>query len=705
MKFPFNCLILGLVLTASAFAQNIPEIHYLQFNEGIGTNTADLAAPGLPGSAPTLNGTATWNTTNPMLGAAALQAGGTGTDVCRTNATFSVTGDWTIECWIFDNSTTANTFGYFFGDSTASSFRAFANGAAGVGNVILRGGGILDVIVTGGAPGPATWTHVGWVHDSMVGTITPYLNGVAQTPVTTSVASISGTDPLGFTVGGYAGSAYHGGVDEFRFWNQARSAADMMNFHNVELSGVLQPIDMRAVSVDGPADSTSDCAPLTSTETVSFTVQNFGTNPLPVGTLFTGFYTSAGGTLTAAEGFITTTALAPFAMESFSFTTPIDLSTSGTYTVDVGVSLPGDTNPANDIASRTVISGGGVSPVSTFPWTENFDTFGAISGGTTPPPLWEQDQTDGIGTDSDWYFLNGPTPTANTGPVADHTTGTAGQGFFAYVEDSTGNYAAVNLLTPCFDLAGLANPVLTFWMQSNDALGGLAQNPLSVDVTSFTTGTTTMDVFGPQGHLGSSAWQLQVVPLTAFIGDLVRLRFRGSSSAGSDHDVAIDDLQLIDLVVGTGQAPQPGLATFDMNGAQDINGFRVSAGFNGPFTTTVAAGNALNMDFAGNSNQPILLLSGTTNTSLLNLGTIGQIDIGTGVDLMTGLPLGISIMGDGTQLNLPDFFFRTQLSGSTRISFPMPAFPMGYVTTLQPLIFTGNATVIAAGNAIELHAQ
>ncbi|MCA9323398.1 MAG: hypothetical protein KDB53_21870 [Planctomycetes bacterium] len=708
MKPSTTVLILGigLLLGTSSPGQNIPEIHYLQFNEGTGTMTADLAAPGLTGSAPTLNGAASWNTATPALGNASLTSGSASTDICRTNTLFSVTGDWTIECWLTATVPGTNTgLGYFFGENSAGGFRAFRGGVAGVNNVILRGGGLLDVTVVGGDAGIGVQTHVAWVHDSVAGTVTPYLNGVAQAPVSTTVPSITGTDPLGFSIGGHGSTPYQGDVDEFRFWNQARTAADMLNFYNVELSGALQPIDMRVASIDGPADSQSDCAPLTSFEVVSFTVQNFGLNPLPAGTPFTGFYTSGGGTLTAAEGFTTTTNLMSFATESFSFVTPIDLSISGTYSLDVGVSLPGDTNPTNDISTRTVVSGGGVSPVSSFPWTESFDAFGAASGGTMPPPLWEQDQADGVGTDSDWYFLDGPTPTANTGPPADHSTGVAGAGFYAYVEDSTGNFAAVNLLSPCLDLATVANPVLTFWMHSHDALGGTNQNSLSVDVISFTTGTTTMDVFGPQGDFGHANWELQVVPLGAFAGQLIRLRLRGSSSAGSAHDVAIDDVQVIDLVVGTGQAPQPGAAVFDLNGAVDVNGFAVSAGFNGPFTTTVSPGSALDFEFEGAPNQPILLLAGPTTPFLLSLGAAGQLDLGSGIDAMTGLPLGVVVIGDGTQLSLPNFFFRTQLSGHTRIRFPMPAFPTGYVTTFQPLIFTGGPSVIAAGNAIELLAQ
>ncbi|MCA9322972.1 MAG: hypothetical protein KDB53_19685, partial [Planctomycetes bacterium] len=515
------------LMAITCWGQNLPEIHYLQFNEGSGTSTADLAAPGLAGSAPTLNGGASWNTTNPILGSAAMNSGAAATDTCQTNTPFSVTGDWTVECWLFDGSAASGTFGYFFGDSTATNFRAFANGAAGTGNVVIAGGGLPNTIVVGGAPGPNTWTHVGWVYDSVAQTLTPYLNGVAQAPTTgVVVPSITGTATTGLRVGGHT-SVYQGGVDEFRFWNQARSAADMLTFHNIELSGALQPIDLRLASVDAPNDPPGSCAGLSVAETVSFTVQNFGANPLPAGTMFTAGYTADGGTTTVAEGFTTTTALNTFDTESFSFATPLDLSVQAIYSVDLVATLPGDTNPMNDSRSKIVdstFSGG--TPITIYPFNENFDNFGATLQSTTPPPGWEQDQTDASGTDSDWYFRNTTTTSANTGPPSDHTTGVSGGGFYAYVED-TPNFAMVNLRSPCLDLSGLPNPALSFWMHSIDSNGGANQNPLSIDVIDYTTNTTVMDVHGPVGQFGDMLWHLQVVNLTAFSGHLVQIQFRG----------------------------------------------------------------------------------------------------------------------------------------------------------------------------------
>ncbi|MCA9321555.1 MAG: hypothetical protein KDB53_12500, partial [Planctomycetes bacterium] len=678
-----------LMATAIGFAQNLPEIHYLQFNEGVGTTTADLAAPGLSGSAPTLSGTASWNTTNPQLGNAALTTGATATDVCNTNTVFSVTGDWTVECWLFDNSAAGGTFGYFFGDSSATNFRAFANGAAGTGNVVIAGGGLPNTIVAGGAPGPGLWTHVGWVYDSVAQTLTPYLNGVGQTPTTgVNVPSIIGSSPTGLKIGGHTG-VYQGSVDEFRFWNQARSAADMLNSYSVELGGMLAPIDMRLASVDSPNDPPGSCSGLSAAEIVSFTAQNFGANVLPVGTMFTAGYTADGGVTTVMESFTSTTALNTFATESFSFATPLDLSIPAAYTIDVVVSLAGDTNSANDTRSKTVnAAGAGGVPVTSYPFNENFDNFGATLQSTTPPPGWEQDPTDAVGTDSDWYFRNTSTSSTNTGPSSDHTTGVSGAGFYAYVEDSTGNFSMVNLRTPCLDFGALSNPSLSFWMHSNDANGGTNQNPLSVDVLDYTTNTTVMDVLGPINQFGDMLWHQQVVDLSAFAGHLVQIQFRGRSDGGSfTNDVAIDDVSVFNAQPSNGQAPLPGLASMDISNATNGGGFPVSSGANGIYFATINVGGSIDFDFEGEPGQAIILLAGASNEALVNLPPVGQFDIGTGIG-GSGIPTGLSLVADGTQVTFPSFLFRTDAAGSAVASFSVPSFPLGVLTSFQAVFFT-----------------
>ena len=58
--------------------------------------------------------------------------------------------------------------------------------------------------------------------------------------------------------------------------------------------------------------------------------------------------------------------------------------------------------------------------VNTFPWVNDFESFITL----------EQDPND----NGDWWLMQGPTTSYNTGPSGDHTTG---NGIYYYVESSS----------------------------------------------------------------------------------------------------------------------------------------------------------------------------------------------------------------------------------------------------------------------------
>ena len=85
--------------------------------------------------------------------------------------------------------------------------------------------------------------------------------------------------------------------------------------------------------------------------------------------------------------------------------------------------------------------------INTFPWANNFED---------NIPL-EQDQND----DGDWLLKQGPTPSFNTGPTGDHTTGS---GTYFYVESSHPNYPNKQVIsyTRTFDVSATPGNVLSF---------------------------------------------------------------------------------------------------------------------------------------------------------------------------------------------------------------------------------------------------
>jgi PKD repeat protein len=257
--------ILSLALASAVTAQMVPELIYYRFNEGtgIGGVTTNYAVPG--GGTPTAG--VTGHSLTPgigLLGNGAL-VGTTGTtNIINTGwQTAFGAGSWTISFWSDVSAIPTTTLYYPFGDSTAASFRCFFNGAAGVGNVVLRGG-FTDVNIPGaGVGGPHS---IAFVYDSTVPAVYGYKDGVLA--VTSNQAlNINGTALGSLKVAGYNTASTWGGgaiLDEFRVYNRALPASEVAATYNVELFSVGLFTAFSASPTSGPA-------PLT----VNFTDQTF----------------------------------------------------------------------------------------------------------------------------------------------------------------------------------------------------------------------------------------------------------------------------------------------------------------------------------------------------------------------------------------------------------------------------------------------
>jgi len=207
----------------------VPELIYYKFDGGSASVTNYASAPVGYNPAPiiglTVGGNGQFGT--------ALQGNGGISQSNYTNtgwATNLGTGNWTISMWL-DNFDTTNNLFYFFGDSAATSFRCFINGVAGAGNLMLRGP-ITDCNITGVGLGAAV------VHYVYNGTdVRGYLNGDLNVTVAQGAVNINGT---GFKVGGYSGStSMNSGalLDEFRIYDRALSASEILETWNVQLGG------------------------------------------------------------------------------------------------------------------------------------------------------------------------------------------------------------------------------------------------------------------------------------------------------------------------------------------------------------------------------------------------------------------------------------------------------------------------------------
>jgi len=155
---------------------------------------------------------------------------------------------------------------------------------------------------------------------------------------------------------------------------------------------------------------------------------------------------------------------------------------------------------------------------------------------------------------------------------------------------------------------------------------------------------------------------------------------------------------------GTGQAPQAGFATLNVNDAKDVDNYPLAAGGNGPYSVNVTAGTNMNFKFGGVPNQAIVLLSGPlnpgSNTAYVGFG-IGQLDIGTPNG---GIPTDIVVLADGAGLTgfLPEFF-NLDSTGNRTITLNASGLAPGLQLTFQCAMYTGGPTVIKFSNAVTIN--
>ncbi|OJJ17297.1 hypothetical protein BKI52_31855 [marine bacterium AO1-C] len=137
----------------------------------------------------------------------------------------------------------------------------------------------------------------------------------------------------------------------------------------------------------------------------------------------------------------------------------------------------------------------------------------------------------------EWKVGSGSTPRYHTGPDS------AAQGsFYAYATRKFGfghKQSEAFLLSPCFTLNGLSNPVFSFkyHLKSFYEPGGV-----SLDI-SKDNGTTWETLWVQKGNQGDD-WNTVQVNLAQYLGENIQLRFNRLAKFGSTADIAFDDIFL-----------------------------------------------------------------------------------------------------------------------------------------------------------------
>ena len=300
--------------------------------------------------------------------------------------------------------------------------------------------------------------------------------------------------------------------------------------------GLPQPVDFGTLSIDAPLSGGCN---LTAAELVTAQFKNYGTadqdtlvfsyqmdaNPIVTDTVYQNV--PSGDTIT------------------HTFSQTVDLSVGGsTYTFNVWTSFPNDNNGFNDSiigysVTNTLTPGTGLS--------QDFDSWNA--GGQVLADFWEQDNTDTY----NWTVGTGPSPGFNTGPTADHTSGTGNYLFIA----NTFTSSTARLISPCLDFTGNTFPKMDFWYH----MWGTGIGSLTVQYED-TTGAwvTAWSLTGDQGN----SWQKAIVDLSPLANRIAKIRFVGQN-VSFGGEAAIDDILIYqsaakDAILDAILAPLPQLA-------------------------------------------------------------------------------------------------------------------------------------------------
>jgi len=135
-----------------------------------------------------------------------------------------------------------------------------------------------------------------------------------------------------------------------------------------------------------------------------------------------------------------------------------------------------------------------------------------------------------------WNVDVGGTGSGGTGPLTDHTPGTAA-GKYIYLETSTGA-GADTFLTTQYDLTGLTVPCFSFYYHMH----GAAMGTLDVEITSDggATWTNIASFVGQQQAAQADPYLESVTNLAAYANMTVGFRFIGIRGTSFTSDMAVD---------------------------------------------------------------------------------------------------------------------------------------------------------------------
>jgi hypothetical protein len=371
----------------------------------------------------------------------------------------------------------------------------------------------------------AVWHEPGLLGANM-GVQTSIDGGTTWNTVDTWTGSSAGWLEKTYNISDFGGEA----DCKIRFYyneTQAFLAGEGMAIDNIMIDEMTE----NDVAVIGILSPTSSCA-LGDAEILEVLIKNYGVADQ------TGFdvsYSIDGGTSWETESFTGT--ISYDEEESFTFSTPLDLSGIDSYEIMVKTELASDENTDNDQMSQ-IINHSDV--ISAFPYIESFE-----SG------------------DGNWS-ADGINSSLELGEPDATIINAASEGTQAWVTNLTGNHNAAEtsyLISPCFDFSSLINPTIdadinynTMMMTSGMIMEYTLDNGISWDT--LPTGGASENWYGADLLSGTSwngnstGWITAHNSMEVLAGESnVQLRFTftaGEMSFGNYEGVGIDNINITD---------------------------------------------------------------------------------------------------------------------------------------------------------------
>ncbi|MDR2333741.1 MAG: IPTL-CTERM sorting domain-containing protein [Burkholderiaceae bacterium] len=247
---------IGIASEAQSAAPPVPEILHYTFDESATVATNHASSPPVNAATATLMGGLTQNAqiSGTHLKAVVGSGNDSSTDYVNTGWVTNLTGSWTIS-FFTSNVQPSNTLYYIMGDINANSLRIFTNGVAGPSNWILRGGGLTDVYLNGGAVVGTTMST--FVYDSAANEVRAYLNGT-QVSTVSQPSPINISSTAAFKVVGYGtnvGLNAGGLLGDVRVYSKALTVAEIADIYTAStmLPQTLTFAAPPAVAVGGSA--------------------------------------------------------------------------------------------------------------------------------------------------------------------------------------------------------------------------------------------------------------------------------------------------------------------------------------------------------------------------------------------------------------------------------------------------------------------